>query len=232
MNIFEVLLDRTKKFSKKMKWQLILSSLFAIIAGIFCIISPQAVWIFVMSIIFILFAIVPVVRSFGMGDIFDVIFSLIFAMFAICICILCAYNSALAQRLALVLLGLFLIIDSGVKLFYGVSLTRVEVKGAFWYFILAVLTFILGFIVMFVSFESFMLFCGIVLIVNGVIDIINTLYYGAKIKKFGKKIKNYYSSGKYNLSVDEIKDRFNQSEQFNDNDESAQTIIIDDDIKD
>ena len=192
-------LQSKKQFAKRVKWQIVLSAFFLILAGIFCIISPQSTSFFVITTAFGLLAILSILNTLGIGSVFEIVTSLVVGVFSICVCVLCFYNFALAQRLVLVILGLVLITSSLKKLFYGISFVKEKIQGGSFYIVLSVLTFLLGLGVMFVSFTGFMTFCGVVLIVSSVCDIVTTIVFSSKIKKLEERLTKIYSYDKYDI---------------------------------
>ena len=83
--------------------------------------------------------------------------------------------------------GIFLVIDGASKVRDGIDAAKAKIQGCWIWFILALLTIVLGVLVMFG--ESVMTLLGVSLIVDGVSDIVTTLWLSAGVRKVKKEIE-------------------------------------------
>ncbi len=89
-----------------------------------------------------------------------------------------------------VLFGIVLIVDGVLKVQQAVTLARMKVRSCWWVLTVAVITLVLGLVIAFDPFSSskaLMVFIGISLIADGIIDIITVFYCSAKTKGLQKK---------------------------------------------
>ena len=183
-----------KEFFKKVKWEVLLTALFAITIGILFVCLPESssdVLCTVVGIIFLALGCAFLVRYIMSGFWLVggmLLFSVVFIMGGI----FCLTQPEIVKSILTVVFGLFLIIDGLSKVQDGVYCARDKVKG-WWVLVLdAILMVVLGAIVMFGTFEYVMIFAGISLIVDGVCDIVLTLTFSSRVKKVEKEIKQSY----------------------------------------
>ncbi len=183
-----------KEFFNKVKWEVVLTALFAITIGILFVCLPESssdVLCTVVGIIFLVLGFAFLLRCIMSGFLFVggmLLLSVVFIMGGI----FCLTQPAIVKSILTVVFGLFLIIDGLSKVQDGVYCARDKVKG-WWVLVLdAILMVVLGTIVMFGTFEYVMIFAGISLIVDGVCDIVLTLTFSSKVKKVEKQIKQSY----------------------------------------
>lgn len=183
-----------KEFFNKVKWEVVLTALFAITIGILFVCLPESssdVLCTVVGIIFLVLGCAFLLRYIMSGFLFVggmLLLSVVFIMGGI----FCLTQPAIVKSILTVVFGLFLIIDGLSKVQDGVYCARDKVKG-WWVLVLdAILMVVLGTIVMFGTFEYVMIFAGISLIVDGVCDIVLTIIFSTRVKKVEKQIKQSY----------------------------------------
>ena len=79
-------------------------------------------------------------------------------------------------------------IDGLLKIQDGVDCYHANVKGWWALFLVSALSIVLGSLVMFGSFDNIMIFAGISLIVDGVLDIVTTLVFSSHVRKVEKRV--------------------------------------------
>ncbi len=181
-----------KNFFKKVKWESLLVSIVAIAFGIVFVALPESSGngvCYALGAIFICLGSFLLVRHFIVDWLF---FSNLFVLGALMITagILCFAKPELTKSILTVIFGGYLIIDGFSQLQDGVNCVNQKVKGAWWLFILAIISILFGCIVAFGTFDYIMMVCGISLIIEGICNIITTLKFSTYIKKTEKNIKN------------------------------------------
>lgn len=179
-----------KKLFKKMKWETLITALMSIIVGILFLVEPENssnVLCTVVGVAFVVLGAAMLVRYFASGLLFGSI-HLIFSIILLAIGIFSLSKPDTFKIIITFIFGLFLIIDGLLKIQDGMDCYRANVKGWWVLFIVSVLSIVLGSLVMFGSFDSIMIFAGVSLIVDGVLDIITTLVFSSHVRKVEKRV--------------------------------------------
>ena len=159
---------------KVLKWDTIATSIIAILLGLVFILSPQ----FSADIISYAIGI-----AFGLTGLFNILYSLfgnaqmggrsviagvVFLVLGIYICL----NPALVQTLLALMIGLFILLDAGTSLSFGITLLRSGVKGAAPIVVVAFIILLLGIAILFGNFDFVMILSGITLVADGIFGIL------------------------------------------------------------
>lgn len=85
-----------------------------------------------------------------------------------------------------VIFGILLIVDSVLKIQRATEMSRLKIKGWWLALAVAVVTLVLGFLVVFDPFgasRTLMIFAGVSLLFDGVCDVVTLIYYSIKVDK-------------------------------------------------
>lgn len=177
---------------KKLKWDSIIVAALTIILGLLCVILPKGsgtALTYIFGAALIAMGITAVVRYFwGLRLISDM--SLVIGTLMITLGVFTLINPSAIQAILVVLLGVFIIIDSMTEISESIYCARANVSGWFWLFLASVLTLGLGVVVAFSNFETVMILAGIALIIEGLKRLIITLVCAGKIREAKKQLMN------------------------------------------
>lgn len=177
---------------KKLKWDSIIVAALTIILGLLCVILPKGSGTALTNIFgaaLVAMGITAVVRYFwGLRLISDM--SLVIGTLMITLGVFTLINPSAIQAILVVLLGVFIIIDSMTEISESIYCARANVSGWFWLFLASVLTLGLGVVVAFSNFETVMILAGIALIIEGLKRLIITLVCAGKIREAKKQLMN------------------------------------------
>lgn len=177
---------------KKLKWDSIIVAALTIILGLLCVILPKGsgtALTYIFGAALVAMGITAVVRYFwGLRLISDM--SLVIGTLMITLGVFTLINPNAIQAILVVLLGVFIIIDSMTEISESIYCARANVSGWFWLFLASVLTLGLGVVVAFSNFETVMILAGIALIVEGLKRLIITLVCAGKIREAKKQLMN------------------------------------------
>ncbi len=182
-----------KSLVKKIKWETVLTAIMAIVVGIVFIVTPVssgAVLCYVAGVMLLALGIYFFVKFF-MARLAMPGF-LVYGIMLMLLGIFCLVRPDMVLGVITVVFGIYLVLDGMFKVRDGIQCVRDHIKGGWMLFILAALTIVLGVIVMFGSFDSIMIMAGVSLIIDGVCDIIATIYYSAYVHKVKKTIKKEF----------------------------------------
>lgn len=175
---------------KKLKWDSIIVAALTIILGLLCVILPKGsgtALTYIFGAALVAMGITAVVRYFwGLRLISDM--SLVIGTLMITLGVFTLINPSAIQAILVVLLGVFIIIDSMTEISESIYCARANVSGWFWLFLASVLTLGLGIVVAFSNFETVMILAGIALIIEGLKRLIITLVYAGKIREAKKQL--------------------------------------------
>lgn len=175
---------------KKLKWDSIIVAALTIILGLLCVILPKGsgtALTYIFGAALVAMGITAVVRYFwGLRFISDM--SLVIGTLMITLGVFTLINPSAIQAILVVLLGVFIIIDSMTEISESIYCARANVSGWFWLFLASVLTLGLGIVVAFSNFETVMILAGIALIIEGLKRLIITLVYAGKIREAKKQL--------------------------------------------
>lgn len=177
---------------KKLKWDSIIVAALTIILGLLCVILPKGsgtALTYIFGAALVAMGITAVVRYFwGLRLISDM--SLVIGTLMITLGVFTLINPSAIQAILVVLLGVFIIIDSMTEISESIYCARANVSGWFWLFLASVLTLALGVVVAFSNFETVMILAGIALIIEGLKRLIITLVCAGKIREAKKQLMN------------------------------------------
>lgn len=177
---------------KKLKWDSIIVATLTIILGLLCVILPKGsgtALTYIFGAALVAMGITAVVRYFwGLRLISDM--SLVIGTLMITLGVFTLINPSAIQAILVVLLGVFIIIDSMTEISESIYCARANVSGWFWLFLASVLTLGLGVVVAFSNFETVMILAGIALIIEGLKRLIITLVCAGKIREAKKQLMN------------------------------------------
>ena len=163
-----------------------------IILGLLCVILPKGsgtALTYIFGAALVAMGITAVVRYFwGLRLISDM--SLVIGTLMITLGVFTLINPSAIQAILVVLLGVFIIIDSMTEISESIYCARANVSGWFWLFLASVLTLGLGIVVAFSNFETVMILAGIALIIEGLKRLIITLVCAGKIREAKKQLMN------------------------------------------
>lgn len=175
---------------KKLKWDSIIVAALTIILGLLCVILPKGsgtALTYIFGAALVAMGITAVVRYFwGLRLISDM--SLVVGTLMITLGVFTLINPSAIQAILVVLLGVFIIIDSMTEISESIYCARANVGGWFWLFLASVLTLGLGIVVAFSNFETVMILAGIALIIEGLKRLIITLVCAGKIREAKKQL--------------------------------------------
>lgn len=165
----------------------------AILLGLLFILTPQTsanVICYVAGILLIASGIIAVISYLASGRLFGS-YALVFGIVLLVCGVFCLLRPEVIQGLLTVIFGVFLIIDGMVTLQDGIDCARAKLGGWWVLAALAVITIALGCVVLFGKFDSVMLLAGISLLIDGVFDILATLFFSKRIRMARQKLHMY-----------------------------------------
>ncbi len=175
---------------KKLKWDSIIVAALTIILGLLCVILPKSsgtALTYIFGAVLVAMGITAVVRYFwGLRLVSDM--SLVIGTLMITLGVFTLINPSAIQAILVVLLGVFIIIDSMTEISESIYCARANVSGWFWLFLASVLTLGLGIVVAFSNFETVMILAGIALMIEGLKRLIITLVCAGKIREAKKQL--------------------------------------------
>lgn len=181
-------MSEIKKFFTKLKWEKLVTAIVAIVLGIVFVADPNGsgdAVCKVAGVAMIVLAAAMLIRYFTSKQLFPE--NLIFSAVLLLLGIFFIAKSGVVMTVLGLFFGIFLVIDGASKIRDGIDAAKAKIQGCWIWFILALLTIVLGVLVMFG--ESVMTLLGISLIVDGVSDIVTTLWLSAGVRKVKKEIE-------------------------------------------
>ena len=181
-------MSEIKKFFTKLKWEKLVTAIVAIVLGIVFVADPNGsgdAVCKVAGVAMIVLAAAMLIRYFTSAQLFPE--NLIFSAVLLLLGIFFIAKSGVVMTVLGLFFGIFLVIDGASKVRDGIDAAKAKMQGWWIWFILALLTIVLGVLVMFG--ESVMTLLGISLIVDGVSDIVTTLWLSAGVRKVKKEIE-------------------------------------------
>lgn len=186
-------METLKSLIKKIKWETVLTAIIAIVVGIVFIVTPAssgAVLCYVAGVMILALGIYFFVKFFTARLAMPGF--LVYGIMLMLLGIFCLTRPGVVLGIITVVFGIYLVMDGLFKVRDGIQCVRDHIKGGWMLFILAALTIVLGLIVMFGSFDSIMVMAGVSLIIDGICDIIATVYYSAYVHKVKKTVKKEF----------------------------------------
>lgn len=181
-------MSEIKKFFTKLKWEKLVTAIVAIVLGIVFVADPNGsgdAVCKVAGIAMIVLAAAMLIRYFTSAQLFPE--NLIFSAVLLLLGIFFIAKSGVVMTVLGLFFGIFLVIDGASKIRDGIDAAKAKIQGWWIWFLLALLTIVLGVLVMFG--ESVMTLLGVSLIVDGVSDIVTTLWLSAGVRKVKKEIE-------------------------------------------
>lgn len=181
-------MSEIKKFFTKLKWEKLVTAIVAIVLGIVFVADPNGsgdAVCKVAGVAMIVLAAAMLIRYFTSKQLFPE--NLIFSAVLLLLGIFFIAKSGVVMTVLGLFFGIFLVIDGASKIRDGIDAAKAKMQGCWIWFILALLTIVLGVLVMFG--ESVMTLLGVSLIVDGVSDIVTTLWLSAGVRKVKKEIE-------------------------------------------
>lgn len=181
-------MSEIKKFFTKLKWEKLVAAIVAIVLGIVFVADPNGsgdAVCKVAGVAMIVLAAAMLIRYFASAQLFPE--NLIFSAVLLLLGIFFIAKSGVVMTVLGLFFGIFLVIDGASKIRDGIDAAKAKMQGWWIWFILALLTIVLGVLVMFG--ESVMTLLGVSLIVDGVSDIVTTLWLSAGVRKVKKEIE-------------------------------------------
>lgn len=181
-------MSEIKKFFTKLKWEKLVTAIVAIVLGIVFVADPNGsgdAVCKVAGVAMIVLAAVMLIRYITSAQLFPE--NLIFSAVLLLLGIFFIAKSGVVMTVLGLFFGIFLVIDGASKIRDGIDAAKAKIQGCWIWFILALLTIVLGILVMFG--ESVMTLLGVSLIVDGVSDIVTTLWLSAGVRKVKKEIE-------------------------------------------
>lgn len=181
-------MSEIKKFFTKLKWEKLVTAIVAIVLGIVFVADPNGsgdAVCKVAGVAMIVLAATMLIRYFTSAQLFPE--NLIFSAVLLLLGIFFIAKSGVVMTVLGLFFGIFLVIDGASKVRDGIDAAKAKMQGWWIWFILALLTIVLGILVMFG--ESVMTLLGVSLIVDGVSDIVTTLWLSAGVRKVKKEIE-------------------------------------------
>ena len=186
----KITMNQIKTFFKKIKLEVIFSAILAIVLGILFIILPNEsadTLCIVSGILLICAGIIAIVAFLAYGFVFGG-YLLILGIALMLSGIFCLTYPEIVTGLLTIIFGIYIIVDGTTSLVDSIYCARAHIKGWFFLTLLAILSIVLGTIVMFGTFDTIMVFAGYCLIIDGICDIIEVTVFSHKIKTAKKKI--------------------------------------------
>ena len=181
-------MSEIKKFFTKLKWEKLVTAIVAIVLGIVFVADPNGsgdAVCKVAGVAMIVLAAAMLIRYITSAQLFHD--NLIFSAVLLLLGIFFIAKSGVVMTVLGLFFGIFLVIDGASKIRDGIDAAKAKIQGWWIWFILALLTIVLGVLVMFG--ESVMTLLGVSLIVDGVSDIVTTLWLSAGVRKVKKEIE-------------------------------------------
>lgn len=181
-------MSEIKKFFTKLKWEKLVTAIVAIVLGIVFVADPNGsgdAVCKVAGIAMLVLAAAMLIRYITSARLFPE--NLIFSAVLLLLGIFFIAKSGVVMTVLGLFFGIFLVIDGASKIRDGIDAAKAKIQGWWIWFILALLTIVLGILVMFG--ESVMTLLGVSLIVDGVSDIVTTLWLSAGVRKVKKEIE-------------------------------------------
>lgn len=181
-------MSEIKKFFTKLKWEKLVTAIVAIVLGIVFVADPNGsgdAVCKVAGVAMIVLAAAMLIRYITSARLFPE--NLIFSAVLLLLGIFFIAKSGVVMTVLGLFFGIFLVIDGASKVRDGIDAAKAKIQGWWIWFLLALLTIVLGVLVMFG--ESVMTLLGVSLIVDGVSDIVTTLWLSAGVRKVKKEIE-------------------------------------------
>ena len=179
--------------AKKLKWNLILMSVLYLGLGIFLLMRPSTalnVVCYALGGVVLVCAAVQLVRYFVVErGIFQSQLTLISGVICLALGAFLIFRSDIVVRILPIVFGLFIIFDSLGRIQNALDLRRCEYPSWKGFLLLPVLSVVLGVIMIlnpFGTMETLVMAIGIILIIEGAINLLSALYTVLAMRRFAK----------------------------------------------
>ncbi len=178
---------------KKLKWNLILMSLLYLGLGIFLLLVPGTalnVVCYALGAVVLICAVVQLVRYFAVErGIFQSQLTLISGLVCLALGAFLIIRSDIVVRILPIVFGLFVIFDSLGRIQNALELRRCNYESWKGFLALALLSVVLGVVMImnpFGTMETLVMAIGVILIVEGTLNLLSALYTVIAVKRFMK----------------------------------------------
>ena len=178
---------------KKLKWNLILMSALYLGLGIFLLLVPGTalnVVCYALGAVVLLCAVVQLVRYFAVErGVFQSQLTLISGLVCLGLGAFLIIRSDIVVRLLPIVFGLFVIFDSLGRIQNALELRRCQYSSWKGFLLLALLSIVLGVVMIvdpFGAMETLVMAIGIILIVEGTLNLLSALYTAIAVRRFIK----------------------------------------------
>lgn len=179
---------------KKLKWNLVLMSVLYLALGVFLLLMPGIalnVVCWALGGVVLVCAFVQLARYFLVerGGIFQSQLTLISGLVCLGLGAFLLLRSDIVMRILPIVFGLFVIFDSLGRIQNALELRRCEYASWKGFLLLAVLSVVLGVIMIlnpFGTMETLVMAIGIILIIEGALNLISALYTVLAVRRFAK----------------------------------------------
>lgn len=184
-------MNELKKAFRRCKWDSILAAALAIIVGILFIALPSTSANVLCTIAGVLLIVIGIfaIAAFVAGGFLLGGYSLIMGIAFLLSGLFFLIHPELIKGILTVLFGIFIVADGASTLVDSIYCAKARVGGWFWLLLLSLVSIVLGCIVTFGTFDTVMMFAGISLVVDGVGDLLITLFFSHKIKEAKKTLQ-------------------------------------------
>lgn len=184
-------MNELKKAFRRCKWDSILAAALAIIVGILFIALPSTSANVLCTIAGVLLIVIGIfaISAFVAGGFLLGGYSLIMGIAFLLSGLFFLIHPELIKGILTVLFGIFIVADGASTLVDSIYCAKARVGGWFWLLLLSLVSIVLGCIVTFGTFDTVMMFAGISLVVDGVGDLLITLFFSHKIKEAKKTLQ-------------------------------------------
>ena len=181
-------MNEIKRQIRIAKWDKSITALLAIVVGVLFIVLPESsseVLCLISGVVLMTAGVVAIIAFVCYGFFFSG-HALISGIALILSGLFCIVNPGVVKGLLTVIFGIFIVIDGSTSVADSIECARAHVRGWVGMLILSVIAVVLGILVMFGPFDTVMIFAGVSLIVDGLCDIVMICVYSRKIRQAKK----------------------------------------------
>ena len=171
--------------AKKLKWNQIVIAIVLIAIGILLILLPKTATGILCTIISILMVVAgaALILSFFLNKTTIEKLYLALGITLLLFGIACLIRNGLLDGILSLVFGIFVILDGSSTVAEAMTCYRAKVAGWIPMMVFGFIAIVLGAIVLFGSFDTVMVFVGVSLIVDGILDVIGLCAFNKKIKE-------------------------------------------------
>ncbi|MGN0707653.1 MAG: HdeD family acid-resistance protein [Faecalibacterium sp.] len=178
---------------KKLKWNLILMSVLYLALGVFLLLMPGTALNIVctaLGAVVLIMAVVQLVSYFTVErNVFRSQFTLLSGLICLALGAFLVFRGDIVVRILPIVFGLFVIFDSLGRIQNALELRRCEYSSWKGFLVLGALSIVLGIVMIvnpFGTMETLVMAIGIILIVEGAINLFSALYTTIAVRRFMK----------------------------------------------